>query len=423
VGQSKLVPDVAQTSSPDVITTTYKYGDPDANDGVPQYYVPCGFGGSNCDYLGASYRGFDKVTAIADDGTKTTHEYFTTGSFDENVMTGREKSVTVVGTPTRQFVNTWAKRKISNCPFDPDVCLVNFVYLDSVVTTEGTVPLLTQYEYDNNGNLASEKQWGKWGVSGDERTIWRPHYHEEGPWIDVPTREYTYQDIHDIYNDTTGGITEPLLSSLRSATTFYYDGNGSYFGWVPPTNSVTKGELSRVERHDGSAPPTPGLYSDVYYAYDLWGNKTAESVPTTVRTGGGGIPGGVSSTAWAYDGTMHVFPIITTDPAGNQTGVSWDLRMGVPTAQQRPNGYEQFFAYDEFGRLWKVWDRDARPGGQYLTTSNKPAVEYIYDWTGALPHSTEIRHRFDTSETSNYAFTQEFQCTDGFGRQVQTRKS
>ena len=67
----------------------------------------------------------------------------------------------------------------------------------------------------------------------------------------------------------------------------------------------TKGELTGVHRGNNE-------YFDVYYEYDSFGNKTAESVPTdqliTPSSGSGAVPGGVSKTSWSTMTGTSCFP-------------------------------------------------------------------------------------------------------------------
>lgn len=377
--------------------TDYSYDD------GPTYYAE---GPSIADYARADYRGFGQVTETRETGsfgTYTVHQFYTTTiGGDEEPRTGREIRTEIYQeggtTPWRTVLNDWQAATIAGCN-----CEARFVKLARVTTFDGysdAASLLAEYDYDAYGNVIWERQLGEVVPGDDDRTIHRPHHANTNQWIFLPQMELVYEGNYSASNS-------PPSVALRSATGFYYDYGDHVY------DTPTDGLLTAIERSDGGNPPA--LHSTAYFAYDNYGNRTAESVPTGIRAHGS-MPGSVARTTWVYDTVLRAYPVSITNPVGHVTTLQWDLRMGTVDWRVEPTGHTVHFDYDEFGRLVKTWDEG-------FTTEDAPSTEHHYFWdqweTGYI-NSTWTLHRYGGASGD---VTWESHCVDGFGREVQVRRS
>lgn len=378
------------------------------------------------DRWNAGFRGFGQVTETtpAPNSIKTVHKFRTTGgvgSIDEKLSgTEYETSTYAAGTPDAQWekiVRDYVviERAWRNDPNDPDHAIgsSNSIHLTQVTRTlfvrtqlhpEGTASntIVTQYDYDAYDNMITEHQLGEYGDTTDDRTV--DHQYTApalySTWVHVPQFERRYAG-----NGTTG--------SPVSDMEYVYDGDVN----------TTTGDRLRVRSGAG----TP--YSYTYEHYDSKGNRTQESVPTTVLDSGSTIPSGVPYTQWTYDATtLNTYPakIERLKPNGSSiptgdlqtTTITWNLVLGRPETRSEPNisGSDNNIVqmrYDEFGRLTKTWD-------SVFGSESSPAMLYVYFWAESIPY-TLTYHYSSHSPTDQY--TWESSCFDGFGREFQTRSS
>ncbi len=366
----------------------------------------------------AEYRGFGTVTefhgpAGGDPDPYTVHSFHTTNyplpPGLEDIQAGREKSTVAydgLGVLWRQTDVTWNNRTLpSGCSGE----CAHFIFVGSVevytgpsLTVDAALKTTTNYEYDTAGNLVLEVQKGVDTTGEDDRTIWRPHHVPTTianptfleDWIMLPQFERIYQG-------SSGNLAYyELVSPLgESETAFYYDGSWSYIA------APSVGMLTGVHRNLGE--------TNTYYEYDSYGNLTAQSVPTDISIYPGGsaqIPAGVAKTTWSYDPSMRVFPTSTTNPEGHTTTFLWDQRMATLLERHEPSGNDIITQYDIFGRPTIVYDD--------FTSAAVPATMYEYDWASTHLNRTVTRSLLDGS-----TYTWEVHCSDGFGREVQVRRS
>ena len=170
----------------------------------------------------------------------------------------------------------------------------------------------------------------------------------------------------------------------------------------------------RVEADDGRRSPT---YSTTYYAYDGYGNKTAESAARSGLPTGSGIPSDISQTVTTYDSTYHAYPTQSSvqspnsNPPTQTTTLGFDYVLGVVTSRTEPSGRVTHVDYDTFGRPTKVWDD--------LDSEAHPSLEFQYHWDAALDYKYTTTWQETTAGNSTRLGKDV--CYDGFGRKLQTR--
>src|SRR5262245_17264487 len=188
---------------------------------------------------------------------------------------------------------------------------------------------------------------------------------------------------------------DQVLSDVRS----YYDGGG--FGVAP-----TKGDETKTEALDDWTTG-PVYATTATTGYDSYGRATSNCDPLNRCT----------STAYTQTAGLLTRTVVTTpDPDGagpltpHVTSTTIDPRWGVPTAVTDPNGKLTTTAYDNLGRLTKVW----LPGrGTDLT----PNLEYAYTIRQNGPNAI-------TTKTLSPAGAQvsSVEIYDGLMRKRQTQK-
>jgi RHS repeat-associated protein len=405
------------------IATSYTY-----NIG-PAYFVPKDQTNPNIlDYRNEEYRGFAEVIETREPGSGgalTYHEFNTTGTYlgattgtsrwdSYELMTGHEYQTRIYdgggAVFWRQVDSTWQASCVdpnpAYCTTDAVSAFVSLVSVDTNEERSSPVTLRTEYGYDNFGNVFCERHSTN---AVPDRTVLTPYVQPASPgdsWVFVPQAKLVYQG---------GTCAQPV--SLAASTGYYYDGFNVPFPSMPAI-----GNLTAVQRSDLQ---TTAQYSDVYYGYDTFGNKTVESVAvsdatiisTVVPTGGAAGP---NFSSWGYDGTLAVYPIVITNQMAHVTNQTWDLRMGTLTLQTfqfstNPIYHTVSNTYDSFGRLTYV----------YQDNNPNPTTHNTYFWSQSQQfngiNSTLTQHFNSNSAPNNN--TWESHCFDGFGREVQSRRS
>ena len=226
---------------------------------------------------------------------------------------------------------------------------------------------------------------------------------------------------------TTAWIMKPISQTVVDASgkklseqRSYFDGYG--FGVIG-----SKGDLTFVQDVSDT-----NHTRDVAIVYDMWGNKTQESLFTIYGTLGSTNAGGrpTQTHRYSYAGDWGTFLLTYTNPLNQSTryiyycinesggictaGQPWGALKAVRDPNSDDSGSIQtIYKYDVFGRLTKEiqpYDSDAYP-----------TVEYLYSlYTGGgLTGYRIIKTTRDNSGTGNNRPVMSFY--DGLGRLVQTR--
>ena len=243
---------------------------------------------------------------------------------------------------------------------------------------------LTEYEYDEYGNVITEFIRGDISTTEDDSTIHRVFHPNESDWIlNKVARERIYAGI--IQDDTGTGV--------EKETRYYYDGRSTW--------DTLPGEHGQLTRTESKVDNDPEEYISTYSTYDSHGN-------VITHTDGNGIV-----TTITYD-SSGAFPATITYPEVNGLAMTksytWDAATGNPLTETDVNGEVTSYIYDSFGRLIKI----VRPGD----TMDSPTREYSYDTFGDGPGYQYLESRYKTSE-GEYFWTREY--FDGTGRIVQTQ--
>ena len=394
-------------AQPDVYTTI-NYGP-----GPDQWDYPNPLKPTTLDTFNAEYRGFRTVTEIDPSGNRVQHNFFTTGTWADEVRTGREYSTIVRDanyTQWQRTQTTWSIRAVANLKSGSDY-FVNFVYPSQVITTLTDATALTvNNSFDDYGLLTQVDDLGE--PAAGERVMTKKAYHwNTSKWI-FPLK---FEEKLDADNG----------NALLSCTRYYYDGANNAStpptrGLLTATSSAIGGTSAQCETGSAFAQST-STYS-VYETYgsprQTYGNVARASVPTSTSPESqpagdafGWIPAGVAYSSTVYDATHHIFPVAQTNALNQTTQTAYDFVLGKPTQVIEPTGRVTNVVYDALGRVLRWYDN--------LDSDAYPTEKYTYNW-GAVPNSTltEKRTAHGTASVRSASV-----CMDGFGRPVERRES
>ncbi len=239
-------------------------------------------------------------------------------------------------------------------------------------------------EVDDLGGIAS---------SGDDLCIRYTYARNATAWIvDAVSRTET---VSVSCSEPSPTRPDQVVSDVRS----YYDGGG--LGVAP-----TKGDETKTDAlDDWTTGPVYAITATT--TYDSYGRATSTCDPLNRCT----------STAYTQTAGLLTKTVVTTpDPDGagqltpHVTSTTIDPRWGVPTVVTDPNGKVTTAAYDNLGRLTKVW----LPG---RATSLTPNLEYAYTIRQNGPNAV-------TTKTLSPAGAQvpSIEIYDGLMRKRQTQK-
>ncbi len=175
-------------------------------------------------------------------------------------------------------------------------------------------------------------------------------------------------------NETVYFFQSGVPQRSREATASYDSGTGALQARITEPNDID-------------------LYLHENFSYDDHGNVysvTAVDADVNVRT-----------TSVAYD-TEGVFPITSTNALGQQTTLSWDRGLGVPSQGSDPNNLRTVGDYDGFGRVTGIrYFRGDTPRGDETTITyaalpaagDDPVLEVIAETDGHGHVATQYDRR------------------------------
>jgi len=320
------------------------------------------------DILSDEFRGFGQVTETRPDASKVIHTYH-----QDDAKKGKEAQTVVtdaVGNPYASTVNNWSATAANG---------VYAVNLDRVeqFTYDGTLDnpklTVTDYEYDDYGNVRLVVDYGDISVIDDDTYTLREYAYNTDKWI-----------VDKIKHSSVSLTSEG--AKIRESWFAYDDATSTN---TPPTI----GSLTREEHFldSGENPVTT-------YRYDIYGNRTETTDPEGRLT------------KVDYDTEFHTFPVRVTNAKGQVTERQFNPANGKPTLEKDPNGAETRYIYDIFQRLVKV----IKPGD----SDAYPTTEISYNLDGIAPESVTVKAR----EQAGAAGTLDtIQTVDGFGRVIQSK--
>ncbi|HKE15955.1 MAG TPA: FG-GAP-like repeat-containing protein, partial [Kofleriaceae bacterium] len=190
---------------------------------------------------------------------------------------------------------------------------------------------LTQFGYDEFGDLHEVREHGDFDAPGDETTTEIGYVANRGDFVVArPAYENVYVGL--------GAAPD----RLRARTQHVRDGAALY------TGAPSAGDETGTRAWDS----TTGGYAAIARSFDQAGNPTAETDPV----------GATTTTGW--DATYRAFPISRCDGLGHCSATEWDPALGRATRETDPNGQVTAFEHDPLGRPV----RTTYPGGGTLTT-------------------------------------------------------
>jgi RHS repeat-associated protein/uncharacterized repeat protein (TIGR01451 family) len=126
-------------------------------------------------------------------------------------------------------------------------------------------------------------------------------------------------------------------NSLMGDTRYVYDGGGT----------LSLGELTLTQSLTGAGNQSV----DASYDYDRYGNLTRTDTYDGYGSAGSN-PGEPDYTgSIVYDGTLHTFPIMTTNALEHTSETEYLFSLGVPIAVTDPNEWTSTTTYDGLGRV------------------------------------------------------------------------
>ncbi|MBI5284324.1 MAG: hypothetical protein HY874_04440 [Chloroflexi bacterium] len=427
---------ISGLGQPDVVTAI-SYGP-----GPDQYDYPNPWDHITADEFHSAYRGFSSVTETDASGNQTVHTYYTAGTWNDELLNGRESNTTVKdsgGNVWQTQTTAWSVRavygnefRIKVCPpgyyqcdYDPTKYYVNFVYPSQTDTylRDGT-HLVTKNTYDSGVNCPPETTNTCYGlltqvddlgdvdgsgISRGARVITNTPYNQNTTaWVFTPQ----YEEKVDPANG----------NALLSSTSYYYDGANNRAPATAPSKGLLTATSTKLNATESSSS---------YNVYDTYGNRIQESVPSFTgpwSQAAGDVYGWIPTPpppapaiprkTTTYDTTYHNFPLTVEAPTSTPSlvvattyeytdSLHGDYVFGKPTVIREPNGRNIYVKYDNFGRTTATWDN--------LDSEAMPSQSFEYVW-GSVPNKTLIYERVN-SGTANVRTS--FACMDGFGREVQ----
>ncbi|MEM7334106.1 MAG: RHS repeat-associated core domain-containing protein, partial [Chloroflexota bacterium] len=337
-----------------------------------------------------------------------------------------------------------------------NIAYQNSWYSDKVVTSQ---------EFGYNTGMQGGTQYGNQTVvwdygndndSSDDRTIVTCFYpndsmHWADNWIvSLPSAVRVFDGIEPasgIANRCNSSYTINLLSETR--TVYDWDGSGApnYNNYtnVPELGLVTTTFAGKYG-DSGLHGSTNGFIQGQTFTYDSYGN------PTTIVNENG------LTTTVNYDNDLNMYPVSVTvnnsDIAARTTQYAFygingvtdsanglDMPMGAVRKITDPNGLDQIFEYDPFGRLHAIYEKES-DRSPYISIpadnsawDGDPVSRYRYwdnTWNSSMYSGWTSDPMLITEETRPYSFADSPSSTpgfvsrmathvyyDGFGREIQ----
>lgn len=255
------------------------------------------------------------------------------------------------------------------------------------LTAGSLIRTSTSRIFGADGQLLREERAGDLALTGDEQCQTFTYAPSDGTAPLFPVAE-----ARTVARSCSA---QPLLpDDLTEQTRTSYDG-------AQPGATVTRGDVTRIERVSGWTNSAPEWTTVSTTSYDAFGRPTrqadalghATTSAYTQRT----VNGATSS-------------VVTTNPLGHVTTQRFDVR-GSRTALVDPNGHLTESTYDAVGRLTGVW----APGRARAT---QPAtVQYAYVLgAGKVPAATTTHRWLDGTSKATVRFY------DGLGRLRQEQR-
>lgn len=307
------------------------------------------------------FRGMDGDRASAGGGTKTVNVTDSEGvaSQDHWRLAGMPREVITYNGPTGGEVSgtiTEPWRSAATADNGSNAAMLAQVGTDrtrTALSAGGYRRTEKRTTFDSYGLPKDVNDLGT--VSADDDLCTRYTYaRNTTAWIlDTVSRTET---VSTSCSEPSPNRPDQVVSDARS----YYDGGG--LGAAP-----TKGDETKTDTLDVWMTG-PVYATSATASYDSYGRATSTCDPLSRCT----------STAYTQTVGLLTKTVVTTpDPDGagplapHVTSTAIDPRWGVPTAVTDPNGKVTTAAYDNLGRLTKVW----LPG---RATSLTPNLEYAY---------------------------------------------
>lgn len=329
--------------------------------------------------------GFNQIHELGPTGFVTDTFYHqgnnsasTTGEYsDDRFKIGRPYRVEVYDASDNLYTKTINKWETTNRQ-----AKANFVTLTQSVssTYDGDSDhkdKAESYTYDfSTGNITSKTQWGEvtgsnngtFSDTGTDKLLTSISYATSSP-IYLPSQEITFD-----------------YSSVKiSESKYYYD--TLTFG------SVLKGNLTKKEQRK-----TASTFVDFEKSYNNYGLVSSEKDPRD------------KVTSYTFD-TYNLYPATSTNPLSQTTAFWFDYSAGKPKQVKDANGLIFQISYDGLDRPLEEKQPD-------LTTPTTLVTKTEYQYTdNTVPTKIKkIDYLSSATSTDSYIYS------DGFGRQIQTRK-
>ena len=260
------------------------------------------------------FLGFRKVTAVLDsEGNYTeTYYYQKNGSISKPEFTYFKNN--------QGNLYRYSKYVYTENTEEPYTSLMTDRWEYDCNLSSRCLKTLTQFVYDQYGNVLESYEYGDYDLEGDERTRVRGYYPNRDEYIlGLPLYENVYEGI-----GTEGKLIEQTLN--------YYD-NSTLLMTRPE-----KGNLTMVSKWNDQT----GDFVSVRIEYDQWGNvvKKFDELGYETRI--------------TFDPTYHVFPeqeCKIRDGAEDLCGtMAWDYSMGLRLTEIDANNAISQYTFDPIGR-------------------------------------------------------------------------
>lgn len=249
----------------------------------------------------------------------------------------------------------------------------------------------TLYTYDANGNLVSETH----GYGSSGAATWSFTYNATTgtPLTVTDPNSHVTSTTYDAFGNR---LTSTDGLGVGHTTTWTYDALNDVLTVTDPNNVTTT------------------------FTYDAAGNVTSSSTPLV-----GSSPAQNQATIFWHTDSAHPGDVITiTDPAGQNTGMTYDANTGDLLSVTSPTNDKTTYTYDSLGRrLTMVSPEGNKAGGtpaQYTTTYAPNAFGDPLAVTDPLGHVTTTTYDADRNvqtvkdaknQTTTYVYDDEDRLT------------
>ncbi|MCK5283860.1 MAG: VCBS repeat-containing protein [Nanoarchaeota archaeon] len=308
------------------------------------------------DFNDKEFRGFNYVEETKHDGTTINHWFH-----QDDAKKGIEYA-------TEIFDSEGNKYKRDESSFDVtdkgSYFIVEKISDKNILHDKSSFPvtILTEYFYDDYGNIEKISYQGDISKSGDEKFRHLSYNYDLGKWI------MDMLDQEQLKNSTDIDVV--------SSTSYRFNAQGSIISmenWLA----------------DGTDPITN-------YTYDSYGNVISE------------IDANAHTTIYEY-GPTHTFPVTITNAKGHIQRYEYDIGTGNILRETDTNGHTTEYEYDIFGRRKKL----IRP----YDSEEKPTAKISYFFDGSAPEYVLIEEKLNNSLT-----IKTYQYFDGLGKLIHTKK-